>query len=77
MQQDFIQTKMVQRKREVRESYALACSSLFFFIALLCSSSAELTDKGVNYEGNTDHQHIFFIYGFFFLPKTCSFLFPF
>ncbi|KAG5394942.1 hypothetical protein IGI04_024905 [Brassica rapa subsp. trilocularis] len=50
MQQDFIQTKMVQRKREVRESYALACSSLFFFIALLCSSSAELTDKGVNYE---------------------------
>uniref|UniRef100_M4E8N9 non-specific serine/threonine protein kinase n=1 Tax=Brassica campestris TaxID=3711 RepID=M4E8N9_BRACM len=41
---------MVQRKREVRESYALACSSLFFFIALLCSSSAELTDKGVNYE---------------------------
>ncbi|KAG2261523.1 hypothetical protein Bca52824_068602 [Brassica carinata] len=41
---------MVQRRREVRESYALSCSSLFFFIALLCLSSAELTDKGVNYE---------------------------
>ncbi|WZZ73951.1 hypothetical protein YC2023_085321 [Brassica napus] len=50
MQQDFIQTKMVQRRREVRESYGLSCSSLFFFIALLYSSSAELTDKGVNYE---------------------------
>ncbi|KAF3591219.1 hypothetical protein DY000_02025210 [Brassica cretica] len=41
---------MVQRRRKVRESYALSCSSLFFFIALLYSSSAELTDKGVNYE---------------------------
>ncbi|KAJ4901159.1 Protein NSP-INTERACTING KINASE 2 [Raphanus sativus] len=41
---------MVQRRREVRESYGLSCSSLFFFIGLLCSSSAELTDKGVNYE---------------------------
>ncbi|KAJ0230632.1 Protein NSP-INTERACTING KINASE 2 [Hirschfeldia incana] len=50
MQQVFIQTKMVQRRREARESYALSCSSLFFFIGLLCSSSAELTDKGVNYE---------------------------
>lgn len=78
MQQVFIQTKMVQRRREVRESYGLSCSSLFFFIGLLCSSSAELTDKGVNYEGNIiwSSTHILRLW-IFFLPKTCFFCFPF
>ncbi|CAH2045526.1 unnamed protein product [Thlaspi arvense] len=49
--QVLVQTKMVQRRREVKQNYALSSSTSFLFIIfLLCSSSAELTDKGVNFE---------------------------
>uniref|UniRef100_A0A1J3JVM3 non-specific serine/threonine protein kinase n=1 Tax=Noccaea caerulescens TaxID=107243 RepID=A0A1J3JVM3_NOCCA len=49
--QVLIQTKMVQRRREAKQSYALSLSTFFLFIFFLSSSSsAELTDKGVNFE---------------------------
>ncbi|KAG7563495.1 Protein kinase domain [Arabidopsis suecica] len=47
--QVLIQTKMLQGRRKVEKSYTLF-SLTFFFICFLSSSSAELTDKGVNFE---------------------------
>jgi hypothetical protein len=42
---------MLQGRREAKKSYALFSSTFFFFfICFLSSSSAELTDKGVNFE---------------------------
>jgi len=68
---------MLQGRREAKKSYALFSSTFFFFfICFLSSSSAELTDKGVNFEGNVHQQNLPPLLSFsFFLPKTCFFLF--